>query len=44
MQRASVPMPITLSNSNKTFDKKYWRDSVVNATKILSLQAGKEIE
>ena len=32
--------PLTLSVSNKTFDKKYWRDSVVNAVKIP--QAGKE--
>ena len=41
MQRA-IRSLTTLSVSNKTFDKKYWRDSVVNAAKMISLQAGKE--
>ena len=34
MQRAIAQMPVTLSDSNKTFDNKYWRDSVENAAEI----------
>ena len=42
MQGDKQRLPPTLSVSNKTFDKKYWRDSVENAAEIKKISKRNE--